>query len=76
MPWVTVKADAHDRQSPIQAVFHSQILRRHIRDFGVWRVAVGPGIQMRQMSKVMKPGARRAITARSQDSTISFSSKG
>lgn len=71
-----IKAVARDRARPIQAVFHSQIFLLQIRDFGVPRLAVGPGTKIKQTTKVMAAGATSPQTTRSHVGIVSCFSKG
>jgi len=65
-----MKAEAHERHKPIHAVFHSQILRRQIRDLGVDFEAVGPGMRTREMTIVMIAGTSNATTATAGIDTV------
>jgi hypothetical protein len=65
MPWVIRKAVARERARPIQPVLSSQSFLRQMSDFGVPRLAVGPGTKSRQTMKMMAAGATRLQKMRS-----------
>lgn len=65
------KAEANDRPKPIHAVFHSHILRRHIKALGVLGDAVGPGMKSKEIAAVMTPGATRTTTMSTPTVTVS-----
>ena len=67
-----MKAPARATPKPIQPVFHSQILRRHIRAFGVVREAVGPGTKRRHIRAMMTPGMMIDTMRRTLTDTVSF----
>ena len=57
------KAVARARARPIQLVFHSQSLRRQVRDLGVG-LDVEPGTKRRQTRRMMRAGATRETRKR------------
>lgn len=76
MPWVTKNAVASDNASPIQPVFHSQSFLLQMSDFGVPRLAVGPGTKTMQTRKMMAAGITSETTTNSQVGIISDVWKG
>jgi len=76
MPSVMRKALARASASPIQPVFHSQSLRRHINDFGVPLPNVGPGTKRRLTKKMMTAGTTRETITSTVVEMVSFSLKG
>lgn len=76
MPSVKRKALAMASASPIQPVFHSQSLRRHINDLGVPLPKVGPGTKRRLTKKMMTAGTTRETITSTVVEMVSFTLKG
>jgi hypothetical protein len=53
-------------RSSVVLLFHSQNLRRQIKDFGVFGAMVGPGTRNRQTTNITPSGTRRLRMIRSQ----------
>lgn len=61
---VKKKVVARPSASPIQAVFHSHNFNLQMTDFGVPRVALGPGVSASATNAVMIAGITKAMTTR------------
>jgi hypothetical protein len=76
MPWVSINAVAIESARPIQPAFHSQILRRHTRDFGVPLPTVGPGTKTSETTKTIAAGITKPTTMSSHVGIVSCFWKG